>query len=41
LSYHYAAIARQGGRADDVSGLPNRFAANALFSGLEGGSGIL
>ena len=41
MSYHYAAIARQGSRADDVSGLPNRFATNALFSGLEGSSGIL
>jgi hypothetical protein len=32
LSYHFAAITRQGGRADDVSRLPNRFATNALFS---------
>jgi hypothetical protein len=35
MCYHFAAITRQGGRAGDVSGLPDRFAANALFSGLE------
>jgi hypothetical protein len=35
LSYHYAAIMRRGGRADDVFGLPNRFAANAVFVGQE------
>jgi hypothetical protein len=31
LSCHYAAITRQGGRENDFSGLPNRFATNALF----------
>ena len=36
LSYRYAAITRQVRRADDVSGLPNRFATSALFFGPQG-----